>query len=146
MTQVNDKLCVEEKIKICRVLDYDKLSAGSLFDLANSTNFPASARLTASVSQHSKLRILPSKIGCAVTFDDSKSRDINAEGFKANNEDDNQGVYANKPDNQTIDHRFIIHKPTKKFNREKQTRAGKITRMSSICPNNSNPLPAVLCP
>ncbi|CAI9087710.1 OLC1v1021853C1 [Oldenlandia corymbosa var. corymbosa] len=61
--KVHDKLSIEERIKICEVLDYQKLSAEFLIELAQNMSFPGSARLAASFSHHSKLRSISNNEG-----------------------------------------------------------------------------------
>ncbi|KAL3522104.1 hypothetical protein ACH5RR_014938 [Cinchona calisaya] len=129
--KVHNKLSMEEKIKICCFLDHDKLSAGLLIHLAKNIDFSACANVTAAVSQHSKLKVLPRKKGHLGTFQESKSCHSSAEEItEAHIEDEDQIVYKNKLNYRKIDSRFRTCMPI----------AANINKFS-ICPTKSRLLP-----
>ncbi|CAK9142635.1 unnamed protein product [Ilex paraguariensis] len=68
--EVHNGLCEEEKIRLCCALNYDKLSPGTLGQLAQNTKFPPIAVVTAIVSQQSKLKKLPKDANHLKTFSD----------------------------------------------------------------------------
>ncbi|XP_027108730.1 BTB/POZ domain-containing protein At3g22104-like [Coffea arabica] len=131
--KVHKKLSEEEKIKICCVLNFDKLSARSLIHLVHNMEFPACAAVTASVSQHSKLREIPRKTGHLEVHEDLRSHHSSAKGTS---EDEDQVVRMTKLEYQTIDNRFKTCTPTETFDREKQTRSTYMKKLSSIFPTN----------
>lgn len=121
---------MEEKLQICRVLDYDKLSASSLIILSHDMNFPACATVTASACQHSKHRILPRKTGHLEIFYESKSCHSTAKEITEDIEDEDKIVYMKKLDYQIKDSRFKTCVPL----------AANLKKSSSICPTNSRTL------
>lgn len=116
--QVHKNLCEEEKIKLCCGLNYDKLSAKSLIHLACNSNFPACAKGTAAVSQHSNYRILMKKT----------THHVISSGLK----DQLETSYMNKIDHQSNEGSCRKPRPTDKVDRKKQTRAANIIKLSSI--------------
>ena len=95
--------------------------------------FPACAAVTASVSQHSKLREIPRKTGHLEVHEDLRSHHSSAKGTS---EDEDQVVRMTKLEYQTIDNRFKTCTPTETFDREKQTRSTYMKKLSSIFPTN----------
>ncbi|PIN17830.1 hypothetical protein CDL12_09502 [Handroanthus impetiginosus] len=60
--EVHKFISEEEKIKVCSVLKYDKLSRESLVNLSKNAEFPASAAYTAKVFLKSKPKILSKEV------------------------------------------------------------------------------------
>lgn len=56
--QVHQQLCPEARLRICDVINHDKLSAGALGDLAYNANFPPKITVKALLILQNKLKDL----------------------------------------------------------------------------------------